>query len=770
MTTAVGRAIGADGGGASTSYFVDQRKGEVNELKSLLRNVSTERDQRRKRDVIKKVIAYMTLGIDVSRLFAEMMLAIETRDVVIKKMVYHYLSTYAVEKPDMAIMAINTMQRDCSNEDPMIRGLALRALCNLGLPSVVEYIIDPLQRSLRDPNAYVRKTAVMGLLKVKYIDADAVQDSMINTLYDMLRDPDAQVVTNCIMVLNELLVEEGGMAINQAIVLHLLNRIGEFNEWSLCPVLELVARYTPADEEETFNIMNLLDPVLRTSNSGVVLATVKCFLSLTEAMPDMHWQVYERLKPPLLTLMGSGSPESCYCLLSHVRTLVHRCPGVFNVDFRHFYVRFNEPTYVKFIKMELLASIAADGSLPDIVGELAECVSDANAETARRSIRAIARIGLRLPDGVAVIFERLLEFLSLDADYVQAETAIVMQDLLRKHPERRNDVLPALCRCLRGMAEPGGRAAIVWILGEFGADAREAPYALEPLIDDYAEETDAGVRLQLLTATMKLFFRRPPEVQGMLGRLMAAAVEDTSNHDVHDRALLYYRLLQSGAAAARAVVGTDERAAALASFFEDTDDGVLDRVFREFNTLSVLFNKTSDQFIKPGFYRPVRLVKAPQPEPERRSAARPPAPAPAPAPYAPQPSVAAATNVRDVNDDGLNLSGSAVLDGPTFQRLWMELPEVMKDSLRLAGCPESPSYIENTLAAMHIMTMASGDLEDTMKFFLYAQDAASQDVVLAQGLLRKEAPVAFDLTLKSNFPEPDMACIQFVTLITSVLT
>ena len=33
----------------------------------------------RKRDIIKKVIAYMTLGIDVSRLFTEMMLAIETR-------------------------------------------------------------------------------------------------------------------------------------------------------------------------------------------------------------------------------------------------------------------------------------------------------------------------------------------------------------------------------------------------------------------------------------------------------------------------------------------------------------------------------------------------------------------------------------------------------------------------------------------------------------------------------------------------------------------
>ena len=55
------------------SYFTESRKGEINELKTLLRGFGTERDPKRKRDIIKKVIAYMTLGIDVSRLFTEMM-------------------------------------------------------------------------------------------------------------------------------------------------------------------------------------------------------------------------------------------------------------------------------------------------------------------------------------------------------------------------------------------------------------------------------------------------------------------------------------------------------------------------------------------------------------------------------------------------------------------------------------------------------------------------------------------------------------------------
>ena len=46
---------------------VEQKKGEVNELKVALRNPGLERDPEKKREVIKRVIAYMTLGIDVSK-------------------------------------------------------------------------------------------------------------------------------------------------------------------------------------------------------------------------------------------------------------------------------------------------------------------------------------------------------------------------------------------------------------------------------------------------------------------------------------------------------------------------------------------------------------------------------------------------------------------------------------------------------------------------------------------------------------------------------
>ena len=82
---------------------------------------------------------YMTLGIDVSPLFTEMVLMVETRDLVVKKMIYLYLTTYAKSNPELAVLCISTLQKDTNNIDPTVRGLALRSLTGLSLPSITEH-------------------------------------------------------------------------------------------------------------------------------------------------------------------------------------------------------------------------------------------------------------------------------------------------------------------------------------------------------------------------------------------------------------------------------------------------------------------------------------------------------------------------------------------------------------------------------------------------------------------------------------------------------
>lgn len=778
-----------------------------------------ERDPKRKRDVIKKVIAYMTLGIDVSRLFTEMVMSIETRDLVVKKMVYHYLSTYAHEKPEMGLMCINTLQRDCSNEDPMVRGLALRSLCSLRLPSVLEYIEAPLRASLTDPHSYVRKTGVMGIVKVYHLDRDLVRSGdLVDVLYNMLQDVDGTVVTNCIVALDEIMLEEGGIAINTAIVHHLLGRLNDFNEWGLGAVLRLVARYEPESDEETFGIMNVLDPVLRTSNSGVVLEAIGCFVRLTENLPELHAQVYERLKAPLLTLMAGGAAsaggnfELLYCLLKHAELLVSRCREAFSSEYRNFYIRYDEPSPVKHVKVSVLAELAAEESADDVMAELKEYAGDVDAELAKASIRAIGTISSRLRSKSREGCAMLVDFLDMDgAPHVKAEALLVAKDVLRRYPERRGDVLPSLARYLREIdtSAPRGRAAAIWIVGRWGDEIVNAPYMLENLIDAYEDESAPEVKLALLTASTRLFFKRPPEMQAMLGRLFQQALDDAANADVRDRALLYFRLLRRDVRVANNVIDGRDPCAIIGAFAEETHE-LFDRLFYHFNTLAVVYGQTPDQFVDP--------TKRPKDEHVASLIARRKLFAEGGTPAQIANGAAAALAAADVDEDPFGggadqhveeqgeddqatiavpstqgtedllgggeestttpnggggagsildsfdlLGGGGVaqetpttapslvdaansVDPATFQAKWAEIAHESTFDIPLSSLPPSTGSAEASLTERHVYTMASGELAAQFKFFFYALDNKNA-LYLIQCVIDKASKTA-SLTVK----------------------
>ncbi|DAZ95562.1 TPA: hypothetical protein N0F65_005878 [Lagenidium giganteum] len=773
-----GQAPRPSGGAGNPNYFTDKKKGEVNELKNLLREVTVEKDVKRKREIIKKVIAYMTLGIDVSRLFSEMVLCVDTKDLISKKMVYLYLTNYAQKNSELAIMCINTLLNDCRNEDPMVRGLALRSLCSLRLDSILEYIHDPLQQSLTDTSAYVRKTGVIGILKVHSLNPELIKESdMIDTLYNMIRDRDPQVVSNCLVALNEIMADEGGIAINQQIVMHLLSRITDFNEWGQCNILHLVSRYKPASDDEAFTIMNILETCLRVSNSAVVLGAAKCFFNLTERMEGIQEQVFERLRQPLLTLMAGGSHELNLAVLHHILLMVGKRPRVFSRDYRQFYNRYNEPTYVKYVKIDVLSGIADAASVHDIITELSEYVTDVDQELARRSIRAIADIAVStnfetLPPGYPApnphdpyghqhastaaqatavmqdqIMDTMVEFLEMNLDYVRDESLVVMKDLLRKYPEKRHDVLNVLPRIINQVQQSDAKCAVIWMLGEFGQDLRRAPYVLEKIIDEFSEETSPAVLNELLSASMKLFFKRPPEMQSMLGRLLQAAINDANNQDVRDRALLYYRLLQQQPTEqAAAIVAQFETEEPVRIFAEMIETDIKEKLFQEFNSLAVIYGKPSEMFVAPSHLQATAAPSDGEDEEEEEEGnydddAEGYAPnqqtynAPA-APQRPSQGSGPSMDLLDMDFGGgaaaqpaaatqappqFALVPNPPMDAGMFQSKWTTNRVVGSVTVQLPGLPPQAD-IEKAFAARSIITMASGDVGPQYKFFFYAQD------------------------------------------------
>lgn len=73
----------------------------------------------------------MSQGVNVSGLFSEMVKACATVDVVQKKLVYMFLCSYASLNPELSLLVINTLRKDCQDPNPMVRSLALRNMSNL---------------------------------------------------------------------------------------------------------------------------------------------------------------------------------------------------------------------------------------------------------------------------------------------------------------------------------------------------------------------------------------------------------------------------------------------------------------------------------------------------------------------------------------------------------------------------------------------------------------------------------------------------------------
>uniref|UniRef100_A0A8C5FWK5 Clathrin/coatomer adaptor adaptin-like N-terminal domain-containing protein n=1 Tax=Gadus morhua TaxID=8049 RepID=A0A8C5FWK5_GADMO len=497
----------------------------VKELRRALSNPHVQGDPLRHRSTVLRVIRVMSQGVDVAGLFSEMVKACATTDVVQKKLVYVFLCSYASLNPELSLLVINTLRKDCQDPNPMVRSLALRNMTNLRLPSLVEYVQQPLTAGLRDRAACVRRVAVLGWAKLHSLQPHAdIDAAVVNELYSMLRDNDPVVMVNCLRALEEILKEEGGVAVNKAIAHHLLNRLKECDVWGQCEVLGVLQRYRPHSEEELFDILSLLDPYLLSPSVPVMAATLGLFLSLCcRGLPAVSLAALRRAQAPLLAACGSASPEMKFTALCHVQLLLRSLPGLMGEHYKRFFCGYAEPAYIKQRKMQVLVELVNDDNVGFVLDELKGYCTDVSPDTAQAAISAI----------------------------VVVQT---MRDLVWVCPQCSESVCEALEGCEDTLQDSQGRQALLWLLGVHGDRVSSAPYVLEAFVEQVRSEMAAGVKTELLTATMRVFLCRPAETQDTLGRLLHYCIEEEADMNVRDQALLYYRLLHCGIEETRSVL------------------------------------------------------------------------------------------------------------------------------------------------------------------------------------------------------------------------
>lgn len=584
-------------------FFTAPRKGENFEL---LADLNSEYRDRRK-DAIKRVIANMTIGKDVSGLFASVLKNGQTDDVEQKKLVYLYLMNYAKTQPELVILAVNTFVKDSHDINPLVRALALRTMGCLRAEKIIDYLDDPLTRGLRDENPYVRKTAALCVAKLYDLKPElAIEGGFLERLQDLVADSNPSVVANAVTALADIQqmaqeVQPGSelFVIDARTLQKLLIALNECTEWGRIAILNALATYRAKDSQEAEHICERALPQFQHANGSVVLGAVKVILIHMQSVEreELKTQFIRKMAPPLVTLLSSA-PEVQWVALRNVNLILQKYPDLLNNELRIFFCKYNDPSYVKVQKLEIMIKLATARNVDMLLSELKEYASEVDVDFVRRAIRAIGMCAVKIDEAAERCVHVLLDLIGTRVSYVVQEAIVVIKDIFRKYPSNYEGIIPTLCSNLEDLDEPEAKASLIWIIGEYAEKITNSADLLASFLDMFLEE-QSSVQFQILTAIVKLFLKQPAAGQELVQRVLELATKEAESTDLRDRAYIYWRLLSSpDSETSKAVILAPHPPISLP--LSDLPPAVLDELLGELGSLASAYHKPPSTFIGKG--------------------------------------------------------------------------------------------------------------------------------------------------------------------------
>ncbi|KAI8071065.1 adaptin N terminal region-domain-containing protein [Gongronella butleri] len=560
-------------------FFTTNKKGENYELKAEL---NSEYRHVRK-DAVKKVIANMTVGKDVSGLFPDVLKNMQTEDLELKKLVYLYLMNYAKSQPELVILAVNTFVKDSDDPNPLIRALAIRTMGCLRVDKIIDYLTEPLRKCLKDENPYVRKTAAICVAKLYELTPElTVEQDFVNEVKELVSDINPMVVANAVIALqdiHELSATKDVFIINQSVLNKLLNALNECTEWGQVAILTAMADYKATSSKEAEGLCERVLPRLQHANGAVVLAVVKVLMINMQHVADKNTTkvLCRKMAPPLVTLLSSP-PEVQYIALRNINLVLQRRPEVLSNEIRVFFTKYNDPPYVKMEKLEIMIRLCNDRNVDQLLSELKEYANEVDVDFVRKSVNAIGRCAIKIEEAAERCINVLLDLINTGVSYVVQEAIVVIKDIFRKYPHTYEGIIPTLCENLEALDEPQARASLIWIIGEYAERIDNADDLINTFLENFMDENI-----------------QPNENQDLVQRVLQTATTECDNADIRDRAYVYWRLLSTDPQAAKAVVLSDKPPVHGES--NSLSAGLLDSLLSQVGTLASVYHKPPETFI-----------------------------------------------------------------------------------------------------------------------------------------------------------------------------
>lgn len=583
-------------------FFNTTKRGEIQELKDELHSL----EKHKRKDAVKKVIASMTVGKDVSTLFPDVVQCMQTDSIELKKLVYLYVTSYAKSQPEIAVLAVNTFRKDASDPNPLIRALAVRTMGCIRLNQILEYLLEPLRRCCQDTDPYVRKTAATCVAKVWDMNPEAVEEQgFVEILQDMVGDSNPMVASNAVASLTEMAECSGRpdlLALDESTIQKLLAALSECTEWGQVVILDAIsASFTQTSDAITSRMAEMvverITARLSHANQSVVLSAVRVILQMVNKIErdEIVVGLLRKVSPPLISLLAS-EPEIQFVSLRCINLIIQKHPDLLQANIKVFFCKYTDPIYIKLEKLDLLIMLVSLGNADQVLTEFKEYATEIDVEFVRRSVRGIGRIAVKLnnSDAAAKCISVLLSLIEMKTNYVVQESVTVVRDIFRKYPTDYELIISALCENLESLDQPEAKASMIWILGEYADRIESTHEIIQSFLAFFKDETPL-VQMQLLTASVKLYLKSPTTGQDVVTEALRLATEESDNPDLRDRAYVYWRMLSSDPEATKRIVTGDKPS--LKYEPNTLDHSILDKLIDQLSFVSSILHRQAKMFL-----------------------------------------------------------------------------------------------------------------------------------------------------------------------------
>lgn len=145
------------------------------------------------------------------------------------------------------------------------------------------------------------------------------------------------------------------------------------------------------------------------------------------------------------------------CVRRNVNLIVQKRPEVLKQELKVFFVKYNDPIYVKMEKLDIMIRLTSAANITQVLSELREYASEVDVDFVRKAVRAIGRCAIKVDLAAERCVSTLLELIQTRVNYVVQEAIVVLKDIFRKYPNRYESIIATLCENLDTLDEPEAR-------------------------------------------------------------------------------------------------------------------------------------------------------------------------------------------------------------------------------------------------------------------------------------------------------------------------